>query len=90
MLDHLDQTVIDGVRECHGTVVDWPHEAGGWPEIERLQGPGDSDRDGMPDAWEMARGLDANSPKDAWADRDKDGWSNLEEYLSTLAGDVGR
>jgi hypothetical protein len=42
----------------------------------------DSDEDGMPDAWESAAGLNPNNPADAGLDKDGDGQSNLEEYLS--------
>jgi hypothetical protein len=42
--------------------------------------PGDSDGDGLPDAWEQLYGLDAHNPDDAAADRDGDGLSNLAEY----------
>jgi hypothetical protein len=42
--------------------------------------PGDTDCDGMPDAWEIAHGLDPTSP-DAELDADGDGLSNLQEYL---------
>ena len=45
------------------------------------EAPADADRDGMPDAWEMARGLDPSDPGDAIEDRDGDGYTNLEERL---------
>ena len=48
--------------------------------------PPDSDRDGMPDAWESDRGLDPNTADDA-GDDDKDGYTNIEEYLSCLVGE---
>lgn len=45
----------------------------------------DSDNDGMPDAWEIANGLNPNDPKDAFADPDNDQVINLFEYQ--LGGD---
>jgi len=40
----------------------------------------DSDNDGMPDAWELANGLNPHDASDASADADGDGISNLEEF----------
>jgi hypothetical protein len=41
----------------------------------------DSDGDGMPDAWEIANGLNPYDPTDANLDPDGDGLTNLQEYL---------
>ncbi|MBI3185632.1 MAG: hypothetical protein HYZ28_26130 [Myxococcales bacterium] len=41
---------------------------------------GDSDCDGMPDAWEKANGLNPEDPRDAFGDKDGDGLSNRDEY----------
>ena len=53
-------------------------------EIEYVDVDGcvlDSDRDGIPDYWEDKYGLDKFDPNDANEDPDKDGATNLEEYL---------
>ncbi len=44
--------------------------------------PADTDHDGLPDAWELAHGLDPNNPTDATTDPDGDGQSNLAEYVA--------
>ena len=41
---------------------------------------GDSDCDGLPDAWEIAHGLNPNWAGDALLDYDGDGLNNAEEY----------
>jgi hypothetical protein len=41
---------------------------------------GDSDKDGMPDDWELQYGFNPNDPTDATKDADGDGVSNLDEY----------
>lgn len=48
--------------------------------------PKDSDKDGMPDDWETKRGLNPNSADDK-GDDDKDGYTNIEEYLNCLVGE---
>jgi hypothetical protein len=38
----------------------------------------------MPDAWELAMGLDPASASDANGDLDGDGYTNIEAYLHSL------
>jgi hypothetical protein len=59
-----------------------------FPTIAAGAPPADSDHDGMPDAWELQRGLDPLNPADGAQDRNGDGYTNLEEYLSGLARDL--
>lgn len=64
-------------------------DVGGWddyPEVRRPAG-WDTDADGLPDAWETAHGLDPRDPRDGTADRDGDGYTNLEDYLNGLVGE---
>jgi hypothetical protein len=46
----------------------------------------DTDNDGMPNSWELARGLNPNSAADNTLDFDSDGYVNVVEYLNE-AGD---
>ena len=59
-----------------------PADVGGWPELKSQPAPNDSDEDGMPDEWESKHGLNPNDASDGALDGDKDGYSNLEEYLN--------
>jgi len=68
----------------HG-IIDSQSDVGGWPTLNSVPAPSDSDHDGMPDSWEIAHGLNPYDP----ADRnivDASGYTKLEEYLDELAG----
>ena len=47
--------------------------------------PADADRDGIADEWETSHGLDPADATDNVADRDGDGYTNIEEYINELA-----
>lgn len=65
-------------------IIDSQNDVGGWPELKGGPAPVDSDKDGMPDAWEKAHGLNPNDASDASAYR-KDGYTHIEEYINSLA-----
>jgi hypothetical protein len=44
----------------------------------------DSDKDGMPDAWEKANGLNPKDPTDAVKDCNGDGYTNIEKYINGI------
>jgi hypothetical protein len=64
-------------------IIDNVFAVGGWAEYKSAPAPVDTDKDGMPDAWEAAKGL---NPDDA-SDRNKvdaSGYTMLEIYLNEL------
>jgi len=82
--DAVDQRILDDVRNHTGRLIDSQSEVGGWPELKSGPAPVDSDHDGMPDDWELKRGLDAHDPSDGRHPA-ADGYTHLEQYLSDLA-----
>lgn len=86
--DAVDQRVTEMVRtgqpaDGNGIISD-PAEVGGYPaylsSAEDVME--DSDGDGMPDDWETRHKLDPNNPLDGALDSDKDGYTNVEEFLN--------
>jgi len=73
--------VVDGSNR----LIDSQDEVGGWPDLKPGVALEDTDKDGMPDFWEMMRGLDPNNPEDRNGDFDGDGYTNLETYLNEIA-----
>jgi hypothetical protein len=98
-LDDHDRRILAEVRggQCRyrGSVTGLPglpdsqEDVGGWGEYPFMCRPAswDTDRDGMPDKWETASGLDPTDPDDGNRDRNHDGYTNLEEYLGSLVGE---
>ena len=78
-------TVMDGGNGSINGYIDTQEAVGGWPELNSLPAPIDTDGDGMPDEWELAKGLNPNNPADGSEDRDNDLYTNIEEYINGLA-----
>ena len=100
-LDYIDsryhKEVTNGTYTYKGSkagltgIVDSQNDAGGYPDSSKFKGgtaPTDSDKDGMPDAWETAHGLDPKNASDGQiVSLSGDDYTNLEMYLNELAGD---
>jgi hypothetical protein len=84
--DPVDVRVVASVRSRGGTIIDSQNEVGGWPDLARGSPWRDSDGDGLPDDWERRHRLNPNDAADGNADADRDGYTNLEEWLAELAG----
>jgi hypothetical protein len=82
--DRIDLQVVDSVHTRTGKFIVSQTDVGSWPELASAPAPVDRDGDGMPDAWEKANGLNPGDEADGNADRDQDGYTNLEEYLNSL------
>lgn len=103
MIDDHDTRVIretiDGTYTYTGTgpyggspgLPNSQDDVGGWEDYPYVQRPAnfDTDDDGLPDWWELAKGLSPNSAagdfSDGNGDPDGDGYTNLEDYLNWLA-----
>jgi hypothetical protein len=92
--DETDELLVSRVRTQTGDLIQTERDlvaAGvgdlgyGTLPVERRPDDYDTDCDGMPNTWETASGLDPADPADRNDDRDFDGYTNLEEYLNTVA-----
>jgi hypothetical protein len=86
--DAVDTRIINDVRNGTGSIIDSQDQVGGWPRLKSSMAQKDMDRDGMPDAWEEQNGLNPQDPTDRNGDLNKDGYTNLEEYLNQLVLNV--
>ncbi len=89
--DQVDQLLIDEVAS-KGTQgmyayreTDLPFTNGGLGEVFNAPAPLDTDKDGMPDAWEDAHGLNKNDKADAVAfSATQPEYLNIEVYINSL------
>lgn len=84
--DSADAAMATQYNAANGgyrTNVSYPSD---FPTYSNPSPPTDTDGDGMPDTWETSKGLN-NSSNDSAADRDSDGYTNIEEYINYMAGD---
>lgn len=88
--DEVDQRVLNDIKNNSGSIIDSQNDVGGYPEWTSIilstdeLTKFDSDSDGMPNEWEIVHNLDPQNPDDRNEDADKDGYTNLEEYLNSF------
>ncbi|MCI9843706.1 polysaccharide lyase family 1 protein [Flavobacterium pectinovorum] len=99
--DKHDKRIVDetlkgtytfkGSKSGLAGLIDNEQDAGGFPDFANETRPADwdTDHDGLPNWWEKAFGLNENSKvgdfSDANQDTDKDGFTQLDNYLDWLA-----
>jgi hypothetical protein len=80
-----------GSKSGLGGLIDNESDAGGFPNFANETRPTDwdTDHDGLPNWWEKTFGLNENSKagdfSDANLDKDKDGFTQLDDYLDWMA-----
>ncbi len=83
--DSVDVRAISNVlNRVYGSYLHSQSEVGGWPDLFTYNAPTDIDRDGMPDYWETANGMNPAVANNNHTNAD--GYTDLEQYLSWLAG----
>lgn len=92
--DTLDMRIMQNVIERKGNFIDvqggWPHGTAyektvtAWPSLKSEQAPVDTDKDGMPDAWERKSGLNSSDATDAAQNKLHKHYTNIEVYLNGL------
>jgi hypothetical protein len=92
--DAVDERIINEVRtgtaqygSTYGGgrkgIIDSQIDVGGYPVLNSIAPPTDTDHDGMPDYYETEKGLNPNDPLDGNL-YSTSGYTNLEDYLNGL------
>jgi len=91
--DPVDNRIINTVRNGNYTangsagstngIIDSQADVGGWPLLNQLTAPLDTDGDGMPDEWEKVNKLD-HTNANANGRNLSTGYDNIEVYINSL------
>ena len=92
--DTMDERIINDVKNRTGRYIDvqggFPHgteyelTVNAWPALKSLPAPIDTDKDGMPDEWEVKNGLNKNDATDAAKTSLHKFYTNVEVYVNGL------
>ncbi len=94
--DTIDKRIISELQSgvctygdswgANSGIIDNPSSVGGWPVLNSVVAPVDTDKDGMPDTWEIANNLNPNNASDRNT-VGADGYTMLEKYINCLVGE---
>ncbi len=92
--DTLDERIIKDVQNGTGRIIDvqgsFPHGTVfertiiAWPVLKGVTVPLDTDKDGMPDDWEIKNKLNPNNADDASVYSISKSYTNIEMYINSL------
>ncbi|MFH6956912.1 pectinesterase family protein [Flavobacterium aquidurense] len=93
--DTVDKRAVDDTRSGKATImnggngstngyIDTPSATGGWPDLPSGEAPEDTDGDGMPDKWEIEKGLNPASSADGNLKTVDGVYTNVEVYINSL------
>jgi hypothetical protein len=92
--DTLDERIINDVKYRTGKFIDvqgdflhgteYELTINAWPALKSLPAPADTDKDGMPDDWEVKHGLNPADAADAVNYKLSKSYTNIEVYLNNL------
>lgn len=77
----------NGSNGSKNGIIDTQADAGGWPQLNSKPALKDTDGDGMPDEWELAKKLDPNKAN-ANGNELSTGYNNIEVYLNSLVKEI--
>jgi len=81
-------TYMTGGNGSSKGIIDTQDAVGGWPGLESLGAPADTDGDGMPDYWESENGLLPDDPGDARSHSVDGVYPNIEVYINSLVANI--
>lgn len=87
--DSVDTTLIADLTSLGktGSTISDPAQMGGFGEIKSGPDKIKTTGDAIPDPWKTAHGIALSDPNAAAGDYNHDGYTNIEKFLNSLAGD---
>ncbi|MFZ4769723.1 MAG: pectate lyase family protein [Ferruginibacter sp.] len=92
--DTMDARIINDVKNRTGRFIDvqggYPHGTdyaltlNAWPALKSIPASADTDKDGMPDEWEIVNGLNPKDQSDASQYKAAGLYTNIEVYINTI------